>query len=81
MNVKLASFADVKAEQVKFWVTLTNPCLTTTLSLPTTLAPVTITSTSGVSVTQNFAPATDSAATSALNLTLCGSRIYSIVEA
>ena len=42
--------------------------------------PVTITSLSGVNVTQNFAPATDSAAATALIPALCGNRVYSIVE-
>ena len=65
--------------EIGFKITITNPCLTTVLTLPTTLTSVTITSLSGTSHSQAFLPATDTAATSIVP-GLCGNRIYSIVE-
>ena len=64
-----------------FTVTLEDPCLTTVLSLPTTLTATTITSLDGLTTTQVFSPATDTAATTAVTPGLCGPRIYTIVEA
>ena len=55
--------------------------MTTTLALPTTLIAKTITLLSGTALTQDFAPATDTAATAASVANLCGSRVYTIVEA
>ena len=60
---------------------LVDPCLTTTLTLPTVFPAVEIGSMSGIGSTQLFAPATDTAATSAGIAGLCGPRVYSIVEA
>jgi hypothetical protein len=79
-EAKLTNYAEVTPLLATFSVNITNPCLTTILSLPTTLAPITITSLSGIGDTQNFLPATDSASTTASIPGLCGSRIYSIVE-
>ena len=78
-RAKLKNYPDVASVDIGFQITITNPCLTTTLTLPTTLTAVTITSLSGVSSSQTFAPAIDTAATSAVR-DLCGNRIYSIVE-
>ena len=55
-----------------FLATIVNPCLTTTLALPTTLVATSITSLSGLTSTQVFAPATDTAAISAAISDLCG---------
>ena len=66
--------------QITITASTASPCLTTTLSLPTTLTSVTITSLSGVSNSQTFKPATDTAAATSSSLSLCGNRIYSIVE-
>ena len=79
-RAKLTNYSSYVANvEIGFQITITNPCLTTILTLPTTLTAVTITSLSGVSNSQTFAPATDTAATSAVR-GLCGNRIYSIVE-
>ncbi len=81
-RAKLTNYSSFVANvEIGFQITITNsnPCLTTTLTLPTTLTAVTITSLSGVSNSQTFAPATDTAATSTVP-GLCGNRIYSIVE-
>ena len=79
-RAKLTNYSSYVANvEIGFQITITNPCLTTTLTLPTALTAVTITSLSGVSSSQIFAPATDAAATSAVR-DLCGNRIYSIVE-
>lgn len=64
---------------IGFIITITNPCLSTTLNLPTTLTSATIISLSGTGNSQTFLPATDTAANS-LVPGLCGNRIYSIVE-
>ena len=80
LKAKLTNYAGVTPAQVSFSVTLVNPCLTTTLALPTTLVATSITSLSGLTSTQVFAPSTDTAATFAGVLDLCGARIYSIVE-
>ena len=37
LQAKLTNYAGVAPKQVAFSVTLVNPCLTTTLALPTTL--------------------------------------------
>jgi hypothetical protein len=78
-RAKLKNYLNVANVDIGFQITITNPCSTTTLTLPTTLTAVTITSLSGVSSSQTFAPAIDTAATSAVR-DLCGNRIYSIVE-
>ena len=64
-----------------FAITVVNPCLTTTLMLPTTLTDTTITSLSGVPTLQKFLPATDTASTAAGVAGFCGPHVYSIVEA
>ena len=80
-DAKLTNYPAVAHVQIGFTITISNPCLSTTLTLPTTLTAVTITSLSGISSSQAFAPATDSAATTAAIPALCGNRVYSIVEA
>jgi hypothetical protein len=81
LRAKLTNYSEVEAAEVAFSVTLINPCLTTTLALPTTLVNKTIVLYSGTAVTQVFAPATDTASTAASVDDLCGVRIYTIVEA
>ena len=80
-QAKLTNYPNVAPVQVTFTINLIDPCLSTVLTLPTTLTDVTIGSMSGVQESQLFAPATDSAATSAGVVDLCGPRAYSIVEA
>ena len=80
LKAKLTNYAGVTPAQVAFSVTLINPCLTTTLALPTVLVATSITSLSGSATLQVFAPATDTAATSAAVSDLCGPRVYTIVE-
>ena len=80
LRAKLTNYSGVTAAIVAFSVTLINPCLTTTLSLPTTLVNKTITSFSGTAITQAFAPAIDTAATAANVVDLCGLRSYTILE-
>ena len=80
LRAKLTNYPSVIAASVEFSATLINPCLTTTLALPTTLKDKTITSFSGTAVTEDFAPATDTAATFAGVIDLCGVRIYTILE-
>ena len=53
-EAKLTNYEEVAPLLATFSVNIINPCLATTLSLPTTLAPVTITPHSGVSNTQSF---------------------------
>lgn len=62
LNVSLGDYPAVAAATVDFKVTMKNPCLTTTLTLPTTLSPVEIISKSGIKHDQLFTPATDDAA-------------------
>ena len=81
LRAKLTNYSGVAAATVAFSVTLINPCLTTNLALPTTLIAKTIILLSGTAVTQVFAPATDTAATAASVASLCGLRVYTIVEA
>ena len=80
-EAKLTNYAELTPLSATFLVRITNPCANTTLNLSTTLLPVTITSLSGVSNTQSFLPATDSASSTASIPGLCGNKIYSIVEA
>jgi hypothetical protein len=79
-RAKMRDYSLVAHVDIGFKITITNPCLTTVLTLPTTLTSVTITSLSGTGNSQTFLPATDIAATSLIP-GLCGNRIYSIVEA
>ena len=51
LQAKLTNYSGVSATTVAFSVTLINPCLTTTLALPTTLIAKTITSLSGITET------------------------------
>ena len=53
-EAKLTNYAEVTPLLDAFLVKITNPCLTTTLILPTTLVPVTISSLSGVSNNKTF---------------------------
>jgi hypothetical protein len=81
LTAKLASYTAVVGATKSFSVTLVDPCLTTTLTLPTTIAAFSITAFSGVATTITFMPATDSKATSAGVASLCGPRVYTIIEA
>ena len=81
LSVTLVSYTGVTAATKSFSVTLIDPCLSTVLTLPTTLTAFSITVGSGVAYTQTFMPATDSAASTAAIPSLCGPRIYTIVEA
>ena len=47
LEAKLTNYAGVTPAQVALEVTLVNPCLTTTLALPTVLVATSITSLSG----------------------------------
>jgi len=78
-KAKMTNYALVAHVDIGFEITITNPCLTTVLTLPTTITSVTITSLSGTSQSRAFSPATDTAATPVVP-GLCGNRIYSIVE-
>ena len=80
LKAKLTNYAVVTPAQVALSVSLVNPCLTTILALPTVLVATSITSLSGSATLQVFAPATDTAATSAAVSDLCGPRVYTIVE-
>ena len=51
LRAKLTNYSGVTAAIVAFSVTLINPCLTTTLALPTTFIAKTITSLSGITET------------------------------
>ena len=51
LRAKLTSYPSITAATVEFSVTLTNPCLTTSLALPTTLVNKTITAFSGLTTT------------------------------
>jgi len=63
-----------------FTAVLVNPCLTATLTLPTTLTGSSITAYSGTAVTQTFMPATDNKADYSETPGLCGPRVYVIDE-
>lgn len=80
LQVKLTNFPAVTPVEVAFAITLVDPCLSTALTLPTSLTPVTITALDGTSSSQVFVPATDSAGDAALLPDLCGPITYSIVE-
>ena len=80
LQAKLTNYVGVAPVTITFSVALVNPCLTTTLVMPTVLVATTITSKSGITSTQLYLPATDTAATSAAVSDLCGPRIYTIVE-
>ena len=80
LKAKLTNYTEVTPKTITFSVTLADPCLTTILALPTTLVATSITSLSGLTSTQVFAPATDTAATSAAVSDFCGPRVYYIVE-
>ena len=79
-RAKMRDYPLVACVDIGFKITITNPCLSTVLTLPTTLTSVTITSLSGTGNSQTFLPATNTPTTS-LVPGLCGNRIYSIVEA
>jgi hypothetical protein len=79
-RAKMRDYSLLAHVDIGFKITITNPCLTTVLNLPTSLTSVTITSLSGTSNSQTFLPATNTPTTS-LVPGLCGNRIYSIVEA
>ena len=78
LKAKLTNYAGVTPAQVSFSVTLVNPCLTTTLALPTIFVATSIISFSGLTVTQVFAPATDTTALSAAVSDLCGLKCNSL---
>ncbi len=53
-RAKLTNYSDVAHVDIGFRIKITNPCLTTVLTLPTTLTSVTITSLSGTGDSQTF---------------------------
>ena len=75
MNYPTATHA-----QISFTIDIIDPCMTSTLTLPTTLLDVSIYSISGVGTSQLFAPAVNNAEIAASILGLCGPRVYSIAE-
>jgi len=81
LTATLANYPSVTAATKSFAVTIIDPCLTTVLTLPTTLSSFSITVFSGIPYTMTFLPATDTQATAAGVPSLCGPRVYSIVEA
>jgi len=81
LSASLLDYPAVPPAELMFAVTLVDPCLTTVLTLPTTLVTFTISAYDGVGFTQTFMPATDTAANSALVPDLCGPRTYAVVEA
>ena len=81
LEVSLQNYPLVVHAKIQFTITITDPCLTTTLTLPTTLQAVSITSMTGVGNTQTFKPATDPVTTFLANLGFCGNRVYTILEA
>lgn len=80
LQASLTNYPGIAPTKIQFSVTLVDPCLTTVLTLATTLSTFTIAAFDGVGFTQTFMPATDSAADTALVPGLCGTRVYSIVE-
>jgi hypothetical protein len=80
LTATLASYPAVTVANKSFAVTIVDPCLTTVLTLPTTFSNFSFTAFSGVPYTMTFSPATDSKATAAGVPSLCGPRVYSIVE-
>ena len=81
LSASLVSYPTVLPAQLSFTITLVDPCLTTVLTLPTTLLSFSIKAFDGIGFTQTFMPATDTAATSANVIDLCGPRQYIVVEA
>jgi hypothetical protein len=80
MRAALLNYPSSVPADISFTINLIDPCLTTVLSLPS-LQTINITSfTASMALSQSFAPATDSAATIANVVDLCGPRVYSIVE-
>ena len=53
-RAKVRDYSLVAHVDIEFKITITNPCLTTALTLPTTLTSVTITSLSGTGNSQFF---------------------------
>lgn len=61
-------------------VEILNVCATTTLSFNPTLSSFSIAAFDGVGFTQSFSGASDSVATTAGDASLCGPRVYTILE-
>jgi len=80
LSAALTNYPARPAVTKTFTAVLVDPCLTTVLTLPTSLANFTIDPLSDVPIMQNFMPATDSKADSTAVASLCGPRVYSIVE-
>lgn len=80
LEAKLTNYPGVPHAKVTFSIFITNPCFTTALSFPTTLAPISIISKTNIGFSSSFAPAIDSAAATAGTPGLCGDRLYSILE-
>lgn len=80
-SASLSNYPLVPPAQLTIAITLVDPCLTTTLTLPTALTSFSIAAFDGIGFTQTYMPATDAAATSALVPGLCGPRVYTILEA
>ena len=81
LSAILTSYPARPAVTKSFTAVLTDPCLVTVLTLPTTLINFSISPFSGIPYLQTFMPATDSRAVAAGIPSLCGQRVYSIVEA
>jgi hypothetical protein len=79
LSAKLISYSAVTAATKTFTATLVDPCLTTSLTLPTVMVNFSI-SYGGTAYTTTFMPATDTKANAALVASLCGPRVYTIVE-
>ena len=80
LGVGLVNYPSMPGDMHMITVEIQDPCLTTTLTLPTTLVDFTIAAFDGVGFTQSFLPATDSAAVTIGSPSLCGPRVYSILE-
>lgn len=77
----LVSYPAIPAARDTVDVTIVDPCLTTTLALPTALTAFDIAMGSGIGHDQTFLPAIDTAALNSGITNLCGPRKYVILEA
>ena len=79
---KLSSYPTVASVTVGFSITITNPCLTTYLYGGSVLDDMVVTLQSGLEGMQSqyLSPVYDSAGTTANKPSLCGNKVYTIVE-
>lgn len=80
IEAELENYPTIAHVQVAFTLNIVHPCSITTLTLPTTLQAVSITSLSGISNSQLFLPATDPESIANSTKDLCGNRIYTIID-